>query len=379
MEDEKLQTTGTYILQLVRCALNGMRASPKPASISWQDVYAAARFNSIESIVFFALEASELPEDLYEKWKQSVDLALYKNLTFDLARTAILQEMAKAEFDYIELKGILLSEYYPKPGMRYMADNDILYRCGTDIVAAQQKLKAIMEKSGYICETLKGNHDIYKKEPFLNFEMHRVLVAEGTQYHSYYKDIWSKAVPMEGCHGAYGLKAEDVYLYTVVHSHKHYRSTGCGLRSLIDLFVFLKARQDRLDWNYIDNGLREMEIDSYEKQIRDAATALFSQDGVPTPEQQEFAVEMLGCGTYGTRRSLVQTGINNFSDSRFPRIQYVWHRIFLNKRQIQNNFPVFAKHRVLIPLLPIYRVIRSLRRTPGHIAGVLKTVLSYRR
>lgn len=129
-----------------------------------------------------------------------------------MEREQILTEMAKQGLAALPLKGILVANYYPNPGMRWMCDNDILYGYvepdesggfklkGNDLAEqefwqgqAQKKLREIMENLGYTTENLKGAHDVYHKKPFFNFEMHRRLVPEDSSFAEYYINPWKKS------------------------------------------------------------------------------------------------------------------------------------------------------------------------------------------
>ena len=72
------------------------------------------------------------------------------------------------------LKGSILKEWYPKFGMREMADNDILFDA-----TRRQQVRNIFANRGYSIESYnKGNHDAYEKPPIYNFEMHVALFHE---------------------------------------------------------------------------------------------------------------------------------------------------------------------------------------------------------
>lgn len=65
------------------------------------------------------------------------------------------------------LKGSILKDWYPKFGMREMADNDILFDA-----SKRKEVKAIFQGRGYtVKEYDKSNHDAYEKPPIYNFEI----------------------------------------------------------------------------------------------------------------------------------------------------------------------------------------------------------------
>ena len=64
----------------------------------------------------------------------------------------------------------------------------------------------------------------------------------------------------EGNRFGYRFSDEDFYLFLTAHEYKHYSWGGTGLRSLMDVYVYLKNLEGRLDWNYIKEEIRPASI-----------------------------------------------------------------------------------------------------------------------
>ena len=363
-KQNELRKAAEYLIYLIACALNERKADAKPADVDWKDVYGAARFNSVEGISFFGLDRSAVPAKWWDQWKLAPDLTLYRTLVHDEQRAFIEKKMRAAGFSYIELKGIVLDRYYPRPGMRYMGDNDLLYRGPGRRREAQRTLKTLMEELGYTCVSLERNHDIYAKSEDLLFEMHRELVHQTCSYADYYRHIWDKAVPVNEVAGEFRLSPEDFYIYIIAHTHKHYSSNGSGFRGLIDLFVFLRAEDASLDWTYIQKELSVMGIEAFAAEMKETAFSLFSMKEKPSKKALSMGVAMLQRGTFGTREGWVETGVDRYRNRRFPRLSYLWHKLFPTVNEIELGFPFFYRHRWLIPLLPVYRLLQAVFCSP---------------
>ena len=96
---------------------------------SWEKLYLLAERNSVEAVTWLGAEQyqEEMPEEVRTAWKKQSGRTLLRQLHFDAEREEILKELEEEGISYLPLKGILISGYYPRPGLRFMADNDILY------------------------------------------------------------------------------------------------------------------------------------------------------------------------------------------------------------------------------------------------------------
>lgn len=393
----KNQKAGRYLISLIREALRGEQLTNVPEGCSLDDVFALAESNSVEAMSYYGLSRNLVSDILYEKWGQKANLTLFRQLSFDAERETILTKMAEQGISYLPLKGILIVSYYPKPGMRSMADNDILYgilepRDGGGVQPvgknqqdkeavvkkAQNQIKTFMEELGYEVESLRGNHDCYMKKPCFNFELHRQLMDNDSPMYSYYEDVWSRAIPDEKNPYAYSFSDEDEYIYFLAHAFKHFDNSGCGIRCVIDLYVFLQKKGEQMDWKYIAAELEKLELTEFEKKLKTLAYHAFEK-GELDEQDEDILFYMLGCGTYGN----LQTRINNSLDklreesvgsTRGYKLRYWRERLFWNREKCKNVFPFFYKHHWLIVLLPFYRVIRGLFRHPGQLFDEFKRV-----
>ena len=79
---------------------------------------------------------------------------------------------------------------YPKPEQRQMCDLDFLLG-----EQEMEQARALMEGRGYVTEHFQeGNHDNYRKKPFLYVELHRRLLAEDSPYAAGLGDMFQRAV-----------------------------------------------------------------------------------------------------------------------------------------------------------------------------------------
>ena len=394
------QEAAHYLLHLMAAALNQQTPEEKPDTCTWEQIWEFAAFNNVEAIAWPAvkmLQASSFPE-IYKKWEQAATAVLLRQLQFDVEREQILEKLSKQKISWLPLKGILIKEYYPMPGMRYMCDNDILYGitqsspdggyqiAGNNeeekersIKTAQQKLVEIMREQGYEDESLQGNHDVFMKKPIFNFEMHRDLVSTDNPMYFYYKNPWKRAVLNEEGGYGYHFSDEDEYLFLLIHAHKHYSGGGCGVRTLADEYVFLKKKGDRLDKEYLQTQLEELQLTDFEQKLKKAAFHAFTPGECVSEEDDQIIGYMVSSGTYGHFKNQVDNAIKRQAEQTGGDIQaakkrYLKDRIFASEEKMKNYYPFFYKHRSLRIFLPAYRLIKGMIIHPKQLFNEMKFI-----
>lgn len=396
-EQKSFQETSLYLCALMRGALGGEKAPEKPDEISWEDVYTLAKNNSVDGLSF--LGVSDLlwppPMELFKKWRQSYDIGLYRQLGFEEERLQIEKILNHEGISVLYLKGILLTEYYPMPGMRSMADNDILYgfvqedkRGGYQIrgetqeeqeafvCQARERLKERMEERGYHIEGEPGdreedNHDVFIKQPFYNFEFHWDLLPKRSRHYWYYKNPWKKAVRDSQNPFHFQFEPEDEYIFLLLHASKHYEAGGAGFRFLADLYVFLEKRKDSLNWNYIQQELRSLGLPEFEEEMRTLSKAVLGKGGPLGEREKEQVSFLLDRMTYGRgdkegrNEFLLWKKERNAKSEWEAKWRYALDRIFLPGEMSKRDYPFFYKYRAFKPILIVWRLGKGFFSCPG--------------
>lgn len=338
-------------MYLIRCALNDRTpARSKLDKMDFEQLYETARTHSLPALCAYALEKAGVFIDCFEEAKAR---AIRKNIILDIERGNVFERFDKAGIWYMPLKGIIIKEYYPKIGMREMADNDILVDR-----SRQEDIKQIMLDCGfYVRQYDKTKHDVYFKDPLCNLQMHISLFEADPEdpLYSYFKDIDRRLIPCgDSCERCF--TKEDFYLYIKAHEYKHYSTEGTGLRNLVDTYLLLREFGDSYDWDYLYAELDKMQIREYEKQSRELANDLFSGKRL-TDEEKRMLDYYIFSDTYGN----TENGINNLlKKNSNNKTKYVLSRLFPTETVLKKRYPFVYKHRILLPFLPLYRVINLL-------------------
>lgn len=295
---------------------------------------------------------------------------ILKEARFDRERTAILTTLDEAGIWYLPLKGIVLNKLYPQAGMRFMADNDILF----DNRRAAE-VREIFEKRGYSVESYGvGHHDTYTKPPFFNFEMHTFLGEDGLEadaFNEYYRDPSRLMIKDTGTNCGYHMSDEDFYIYMLAHAFKHYNYAGLGLRIIADTYVYLQHYRATMDWTYIERECQTIGMSKFAETIESLATGLMENgpDCDLSANEQKMLQVLCASATYGTgavkkhlrlKKAEKNTGTFdgtldlNEAVTRLGKLKYLWQRAFPKKRWLAQTYPL-AQHWWGVPLVHIYR------------------------
>lgn len=329
--------------------------------------------HSLTSLVYYALTKIITPE---HKWIEANGKAVRKNMLLDLEREKILAFMNENGIKHMPLKGIIMKELYPKPGMRQMSDNDIWYD-----ESYSKALEQFMQKLGYTDIVVgKGNHDNYKRPPVYNFEMHRTLFNKSQEpFYTYYKDINRLLIRDKnskyGCH----FGTEDFYVYMVAHEYRHYSTGGTGLRSIIDCCVYLKKYGNEMKFTYIETETNKLGISDFEEKQRMLCLKLnrmcFNMLYGYEKEMLEYCFS--SCA-YGNFENKVNNKLKDFSKdgniTRKSKLKYVLSRIFPPMEFYKNYYPFFYRHKLFLPVCFIIRLYKGIFKSRKKIKREISAI-----
>jgi len=330
-----LNKTQYDMIYLAACGVDGV--IPEKEFINEVDIeklYHLSRTHFVDALVGTALKQAGVI--LPKEWTEHCSKAIRKAILFDTERAKLLAFLEQKGIWYLPLKGIVLKDYYPAIGTRQMSDNDILFDSSFSGV-----VQAYMESQGYEAVSVgTGVHDSYKKEPVYNFELHRALYGGLHQdgWAEYYKNIKDRLILDKDSSYGYHFTDEDFYVYIMSHAYKHYIGSGTGLRTLLDFYVYLKAKPE-MDFAYIEKECEALGIASFEKKNRSLCKKVFPAVILKemTDLQQRLSAEetdmlcyYFSSGVYGTVERGIENSMKKFGKkpNGISRLKYLWKRLF---------------------------------------------------
>ncbi len=367
------QKTSEILVYLAGCALNGI--TPKKErleGLDYKELYNLSTQQSLQALIFIALEDAflgKIPDnDTFKRWQERYEAALVRSKMVGQQMSQIVSFLETSGIWHMPLKGAILESMYPSKVMRQMTDRDILYDVG-----AKERVRMWFTSHGYKAEIFNlGVVDVYTKKPFYSFEMHSSLFgySPGTIWHEYYQNIKERLILDNEKKFSYHFSDEDFYIHLIIHGCKHYFNEGNGLRLLIDIYVYLKKKNSFLDWKYINQELKTLEVVDFEEKARKLSCQLFSnQKGFCfeslTIDEETFLNTFIENGVYGNVDNLVRNKIS--TPSVLGKIKYLWQRGFPKAEFFKYNYPFFYHHKWLLPFGYIYRIAYRLKVNRSHL------------
>ena len=365
-----MNTLQTDLIYLLSCAVNDIEPdTARVQAMNLELLYRFCKWHTLRGAVHIALKRAGVTDNHF---LQAYNKAVRKNVMLDVEREAIFERFEQQGIWYMPLKGSILKELYPENGMREMADNDVLYDS-----TRQNEVMRIMLDMGYTAESVgQTHHDVYMKPPVLNFELHTSLFnsAHAEPLYKYYDDTQRLLRKDESNEYGYHFSDEDFYVYMTAHEWKHYNGSGTGIRSLLDCYVYVKEKGDTLDWDYITEQCKQLELADFEQERRQLAKKVFSS--VNLPELSENDAEMLmyylTAGTYGTIESSVTKKLKEQS-----KIKFILSNMFPNLEYMKRSVDFVGKFPILYPVGIVYRWGRVLAIRRTYLSVIWKVLKKY--
>ncbi len=359
--------TEIILSRLVAYALDGVGFDTAVlAGADYNELMLLAKKHGLVAVAAYALEKlSAVPEEYSERLKKEIKLSMLCEATQEMETREIIRCLEERGIRYMLLKGSVMKNIYPLPYLRSMCDVDIQYDTG-----CKSQLDGFMTELGYKKSEVSGTDGIniaYLKKPFMYVEFHGALMDKDVPlYNRYFGTNFERTVPTGGCEVKYN--DEDFFVFMAAHLAKHYFLGGSGVRSLADIWLYLRKKPE-MDKKYIFAQLKKIKLDEFIMIMLGVNAALF--DGAtPTKQQSSIISYVFGSGTYGTVSNSSVEKVKNQSKG-----SYVKQRLFPGRDFMAINYPLVKKCILLLPLFWVIRLI-SVFFKKGYKGSDVETVIN---
>ena len=360
MQNIKLNTK--LLLQLLSYALNDNAKIDDVRNVDWEQLYIISKKNSVSNLICYAIDklGVDVPKEIYKKFKEDQLIAIRRDAIQEHEIKNLLEEYEKNGIECIVLKGLILKKLFASSDMRIMGDLDLLLK--KEFIPAAD---SILIRNGYT-EIVEENqdketnpHEEYKKPPIMLVELHKFLFPQKgfETIFEYYESIWDRTVAYENYKNIHQINDEEFYIYMILHIMKHYKRGGTGVRSLIDVWVFISKKQ--LDWEYINKTFAELNMSDFEKHIRELVRIWFGGKENSDTVYDEMTEFILDSGTYGNEKNFKTISISKENNGKSTYIKHMMKIVFIPYKGMRTIYPILNK---LPFLLPVFWVVRIFDR-----------------
>ena len=286
---------GSYLAELVKAQLNGNTAGQLPNGITVGELIKIAESNHLLYLLLGALvKIPNISEEEREQLRKKIIVSLFISTKQILEIKSLEECFENAGIVNQPMKGAVLRFLYPSPEMREMSDIDMLIE-GTGMVKAQN----ILLERGYTLSQSIKHHDIYTRLDGMVVEAHHVLYDKTVDKNQYsYFTNFSRTSLKDGCKYTYEFSIDNFYIYMMAHMAKHFYQMGCGIRHLVDIYVYLNKYGNKMNRNYVDSELKKCGILTFTKHMEKLSYVWL--DEKPHEELYDYIFSyMLDSGIYG--------------------------------------------------------------------------------
>ncbi len=210
--------------------------------------------NGLAGLVYSVCSEEILPSPFYERLQE----AHYAYIASDAQQDNVVQSVSalfkQHKIPFVFLKGTHLKQLYPDPFMRAMGDVDLLVKEET-----MQNVTRLFLDNHVKRISQSVQHDVFVMNG-VTIEVHPTLFkAFDKRYEKLMRSPWDYIRCDDVCE--FEKPYECVYL--LYHLAKHLNSGGIGLRSLLDIGIYLKAYHESIDKDELFKLLDQVELRSF--------------------------------------------------------------------------------------------------------------------
>ena len=179
------------------------------------------------------------------RFNQLAKSMIYEYITRDEKQKDLIQRTNRIlndhKIDHIYLKGARLKKMYPNSYMRGMGDIDILVK-----EEDMERVNSVFKSNAILLNTPSLAHDLYRDINGFIIEVHpRIHNDFNGKYGDFFKTPWDHSFLID-VH-EFQLKPTFELIYLLYHLAKHLESSGIGLRSILDIGIFIQHHEKSIE------------------------------------------------------------------------------------------------------------------------------------
>lgn len=319
--------------------------------------------SGLSGIIIPYLETSKYSNTFIQKTNSTLYAFIHQDQKQKVLIAQIKTTFQQHNIDHIFLKGTKLKQLYPDTYMRGMGDIDVLVRSDLDVI------KNHFKTLGITLESRTLQHDQYITKDDLLIEIHPSIHKDfNPKYQTYFKSAWEHTRLVTGCE--YTLTPTFEVIYLVYHLAKHVESSGIGLRSLLDIAIYIEKNYDQIDVKALNDTLTSLNMTKFFQTILYLNKVYFGLE-VPLLDSsftmndaliEHVTTYFLTSGIHGKGSDFNAmaprlAASENKGKSKFKVLLRI---AFPKMVDARGMYPVLNKHPYLYPFMMLHRVIKLI-------------------
>ncbi len=339
------------LMKILKCGITGDNnidlSGVSDAVLS--DLYSLSVKHDLAHLVGYVLQKNNLLDtktEIGKKFHKQMMVAVYRTTTNQYDYNQICQILNDSKIPFVPLKGAVIRPLYPEAWLRTSCDIDILVE-----EKYLKKTTDVLLSNGY--KKLEKNfHDV----PFVatsgtHIELHFNINELDPKLDSVLSMAWNYASCKEGC--LYAFSNEFFIFHALAHIVCHIRNGGCGIRTVLDLWLILRT------FSFDEDKLNELLAKAGIVKFYNAITKL-TRVWFEGEEHSELTFQMqsyiLTGGVYGTTHNKVTVSMAK-KQNKFKAVIY---RLFPPYSIMKSMYTKLEKYPILLPFYWIKRALKLI-------------------
>ncbi len=324
-------------------------------------LFVMAKENAVSGTTYNAIKDIDFDEDIKKRFQRE----FFKYVQQDQIQNQVIIELSRVLIDsnveHRFIKGSVVKNMYPSSYMRSRGDIDLL------VNGSLQDLKTILLGNGFEFGTNGAMHDVFYSKG-VHIDVHNTL---------YKRDNFVDFTQMGEVWDC-GYEVEYMLVYLLYHLKKHIRDGGVGLRSVIDISMYVDYHKKTLDLKQLYMYLEKTNsVEFFENliKINDRYLGLTLTDSLnnKTPINDEvyknFTSFIIRSGVHAlgsdNNKKVSQIAYNQLYS--VGKTKTILNRIFLPYIQMKSMYPKIVKCRIMYPFGVLYRFFHGLIKSSKKI------------
>lgn len=319
------------------------RAVLPEEEVDWVLVCRMCKFQSVNSLFLAGLRKSEkLPEARFiEHFQKKEAQELYQYAHQQVEKKKIVEFLEAEKIPYILLKGSRMRQFYPEGFLRTSCDIDILFD-GDEALIHEKLLGLEFEYLKDVGTTIN-----YLRKP-VEIEMHRYLFDDRMEFQGFFDNVWKYSVPAEEGRSERLLTEEFFYVYMLAHMAKHFTRYGCGVRPVIDLYLYNQKLPAEFDRKKAEKMLKEVGLYGFEQRLC-ALTKAWFETGKLSEMDEKLTDYIMEAGVFGDSRIMSARGVQEPEKANEARRKKILFYLFPSLKVMRRFYPRMLKCPLLLP------------------------------
>lgn len=360
-----------YLLTILKSFIQ--KESPGAFQGDWKSLIHLAHIHSVTGILGYMV--MKYPDETNAQAAGIMRQQCLQTIAVQANRTErmrqLIRRMEERQIDHLMFKGYILKDYYPVPELRTYGDIDFLIR-----TADRKKSDALMMELGFERKTdWEPVYSYYKGMEY--YEIHtdvmEVDASDRADYRGYFGHVWEHAHATDG--HTWELEPEYHFLYLLTHIAKHISGSGAGIRMYLDIAVFIKHFEDRLDWEYVRKELKTLRLEKFSNAVLTVVQRYLGMSS-PIPlkkiddqimeEFMEFTFDGGVFGHAGRDAGLISLKSQARSAERFSRLETICRRMFPGAESLEKRYTYLQGRHWLLPVAWLHRLFKTRGSWDSH-------------